>query len=170
MDFPDYKYTHVSPLARRLFTVRKRLDSFQIEGVTRVFFGSNFISVGIENTERWGEVKPEVYEAITDQFSKQAPLFTDEPEREDTKIHEDDSEAVQLIKKILETNIRPFVNEDGGDIEFQGFDEEEGIVRLAMKGSCAGCPSSSITLKNGIEKMLMYYVEEVKTVEAVDFE
>ena len=75
-----------------------------------------------------------------------------------------------MIKKILETNIRPFVNEDGGDIEFQGFDEEEGIVRLAMKGACAGCPSSSITLKNGIEKMLMYYVEEVKTVEAVDFE
>ena len=77
---------------------------------------------------------------------------------EDTMIHSDDSEAVQMIKEIMETRIRPFVQEDGGDITYRSFDEESGLVLIEMKGSCAGCPSSSITLKNGIEGMLKHYV------------
>ena len=82
----------------------------------------------------------------------------------------DDSEAVQMIKEIMETRIRPFVQEDGGDITYRSFDEDSGLVLIEMKGSCAGCPSSSITLKNGIEGMLKHYVQEVVTVEAVDAE
>ena len=77
---------------------------------------------------------------------------------EDTMILSDDSEAVQMIKEIMETRIRPFVQEDGGDITYRSFDEESGLVLIEMKGSCAGCPSSSITLKNGIEGMLKHYV------------
>lgn len=84
------------------------------------------------------------------------------------KINDDDSEPVILIKEILSARIRPVVQEDGGDIKFISFDEETGIVLLAMKGSCSGCPSSSVTLKGGIEKMLTHYVAEVKCVEAVD--
>ena len=97
-------------------------------------------------------------------------MFTEEVPAEDTMIHEDDSEAVQMIKEIMETRIRPFVQEDGGDITYRSFDEETGLVLIEMKGSCAGCPSSSITLKNGIEGMLKHYVQEVETVEAVDFD
>ena len=80
---------------------------------------------------------------------------------EDTQINEDDSEAVQMIKEIIETRIRPFVQEDGGDITYVDFAEEQGLVTIEMKGSCAGCPSSSVTLKNGIEGMLKHYVQEV---------
>jgi len=83
-------------------------------------------------------------------------------------IHPDDLEAVKLIKEIIATRVRPIVQDDGGDIKFIEFDQEKGIVYLAMKGSCSGCPSSSVTLKNGIEKMLMHYVAEVKSVEEVD--
>ena len=85
-------------------------------------------------------------------------------------INSDDSEAVQMIKEIVETRIRPFVQEDGGDITYLDFAEEEGLVTIQMKGSCAGCPSSSVTLKNGIEGMLKHYVEEVREVQAVDLE
>ena len=89
---------------------------------------------------------------------------------EDTVIHSDDSEAVQLIKELMETRIRPFVQEDGGDITYLDFDEDEGIVKIRMHGSCAGCPSSSVTLKNGIQGMLKHYVQEVKEVIAIDNE
>ena len=75
-----------------------------------------------------------------------------------------------IIKEIIEGRVRPFVQEDGGDIRYIGFDEEKGLVTLEMRGSCAGCPSSAVTLKNGIEKMLVHYVPEVKSVESVDFE
>ena len=84
-------------------------------------------------------------------------------------INEDDTEAVQMIKEIIETRVRPFVQEDGGDITYLSFAEDEGLVMVEMKGSCAGCPSSAVTLKNGIEGMLKHYVAEVKRVEAVDF-
>lgn len=97
-------------------------------------------------------------------------MFTEELPPEDTQINEDDSEAVQMIKEIIETRIRPFVQEDGGDITYVDFVEEQGLVTIEMKGSCAGCPSSSVTLKNGIEGMLKHYVQEVETVEAVDYE
>eukprot|EP01016_Furgasonia_blochmanni_P030513 TRINITY_DN3173_c0_g1_i5.p1 TRINITY_DN3173_c0_g1~~TRINITY_DN3173_c0_g1_i5.p1 ORF type:complete len:101 (+),score=32.51 TRINITY_DN3173_c0_g1_i5:65-367(+) len=93
----------------------------------------------------------------------------DRPQAEDTKINEDDSEVVAMIKEIIETRVRPVVQDDGGDITFREFDEKTGIVRLYMKGSCSGCPSSGVTLKNGIEKMLTHYIPEVKSCEAEDY-
>jgi len=160
-DFPHIRHTHVSPLARQLFG---------IDGVTRVFFAKDFISITKEDTLDWALLKPEVLGIITDHYTKGMPLFTEEPPPEDTVIHDDDSEAVQMIKEIIDTRIRPFVQEDGGDITYLDFIEDEGIVTIQMKGSCAGCPSSNITLKNGIEGMLKHYVSEVTSVEAVDFE
>jgi Fe-S cluster biogenesis protein NfuA len=103
-------------------------------------------------------------------FSSGAPLFKDGQDTsgaEDTRILDTDSEVVGMIKELLETRVRPAIQEDGGDIEFKGFEEADGIVRLKLKGSCRGCSSSSVTLKNGIERMLMHYVPEVKGVEQV---
>jgi Fe-S cluster biogenesis protein NfuA len=113
-------------------------------------------------------LKPLVFEAIMEQFSSNKPLFNDEPQPEDTRILETDSETVALIKEILDARVRPFVQEDGGDIKFIDFEEPEGRVLLEMRGSCTGCPSSAVTLKNGIEKLLTYYVPEVKVVDSVD--
>ena len=155
MDFSHIRFTHISPLARRIFSV---------EGVTRVFYGSDFVSIGKTDEEQWTVLRPLLLEILTDHFSKSLPLFTEERPPEDTQILEDDSEAVAMIKEIIETRIRPFVQEDGGDVAFHGFDEEDGVVHIAMKGSCSGCPSSNVTLKNGIENMLKHYVAEVQSV------
>jgi Fe-S cluster biogenesis protein NfuA len=103
-------------------------------------------------------------------FSSGAPLFRDGQEEsgaEDTRVLETDSEIVAMIKELLETRVRPAIQEDGGDIEYRGFEEGSGIVKLKLKGSCRGCSSSSVTLKNGIERMLMHYVPEVQSVEQV---
>jgi len=113
-------------------------------------------------------LKPQIYSAITEYFTDDKPLFTDEPQAEDTKVKEGDSEIVITIKEILETRVRPVVQEDGGDIVYQDFNEKTGTVTLQMRGSCSGCPSSSITLKHGIEKMLMHYIPEVRSVESLD--
>ena len=160
MDFSSIRYTHISPMARQLF---------QIDGITRVFFAKDFISVTKEDNLDWAHLKPEILGVITDHYTKGLPLFTEELPSDDTVIHSDDTEAVQMIKEIIETRVRPFVQEDGGDITFIDFDEEEGLVTVEMKGSCAGCPSSSVTLKNGIEGMLKHYVQEVQSVQAVDY-
>jgi Fe-S cluster biogenesis protein NfuA len=149
MDFSHMKYTHISPMARNLFG---------IDGITRVFYGKDFISVTKEELVQWEVLKPEILGVITDQYTKGLPLFTEELPPEDTAIHSDDTEAIQMIKEIIETRIRPFVQEDGGDITYLNFDEEEGLVTIEMKGSCAGCPSSAVTLKSGIESMLKHYV------------
>ena len=160
MDFSNIRYTTVSPLARQLF---------QVDGVTRVFFANDFISVTkIEDLE-WQLVKPEILSVITEHYTRGQPLFTEEMEDEnDLRINDDDSEAVQLIKEIISARVKPFVQEDGGDIKYVSFDEESGLVLIQMKGSCAGCPSSSVTLKNGIENMLKHYVAEVSEVRAVE--
>jgi Fe-S cluster biogenesis protein NfuA len=155
LDFSDIKFTHISPLARKLFGVN---------GINRVFYGSNFITITKLEEEEWTLLKPEIYSLITDHYTKGEPLFTDEPPASDTLIHDDDSEAVAMIKEIIDSRIRPFVQEDGGDVAFIEFDEETGQVYLLMKGSCAGCPSSGATLKNGIENMLKHYVAEVNEV------
>ena len=160
MDFSAMKFTHVSPMARKLFG---------IEGVNRVFYGKDFISVTKTEDVDWQVLKPEILGVITDHYSKGLPLFTEELPPEDTAILSDDSEAVQMIKEIIETRVRPFVQEDGGDITYLDFDEEKGLVTIEMKGSCAGCPSSAVTLKSGIEGMLKHYVQEVNSVEAVDY-
>eukprot|EP01018_Ginkgo_biloba_P019192 Gb_33509 [translate_table: standard] len=102
-----------------------------------------------------------------DFYTSGKPLFLDSKTAAsmDTAINEDDDETVAMIKELLETRIRPAVQDDGGDIEYRNFDPETGIVKLKMQGACSGCPSSSLTLKSGIENMLMHYVPEVKGVE-----
>ncbi|OEL30771.1 NifU-like protein 4, mitochondrial [Dichanthelium oligosanthes] len=153
-DFPNARAAMTSPLAKALFG---------IDGVTRVFFGSDFVTVTKSEETSWDYLKPEVFAAIMDFYSSGQPLFLDSNAAAsmDTAIHEDDSEIVAMIKELLETRIRPAVQDDGGDIEYRGFDPETGVVKLKMQGACSGCPSSSVTLKSGIENMLMHYVPEV---------
>jgi Fe-S cluster biogenesis protein NfuA len=158
-DFSNVRQAISSPLAVKLF---------EINGITRVFYGKDYISVGKKEMSDWGELKPLVIDVICDYFTKNLELFDTKPEAEDTKINENDSETVSMIKEIISARIRPVVQEDGGDIKFISYDEPSGTVYLQMKGSCSGCPSSSVTLKGGIEKMLVHYVSGVKNVEAVD--
>lgn len=157
-DFPNARSAMNSPLAKALFG---------IDGITRVFFGSDFITVTKSEEASWDFLKPEIFAAIMDFYSSGNPVFLDSSTAAsmDTAIHEDDSETVAMIKELLETRIRPAVQDDGGDIEYQGFDPDTGVVKLKMQGACSGCPSSSVTLKSGIENMLMHYVPEVKAVE-----
>ncbi|KAK1263740.1 hypothetical protein QJS04_geneDACA008638 [Acorus gramineus] len=157
-DFPNARSAMNSPLAKSLYG---------IDGVTRVFFGSDFVTVTKSEETSWDILKPEIFAAIMDFYSSGKPLFLDSQASAsmDTAIHEDDSEIVAMIKELLETRIRPAVQDDGGDIEYRGFDPETGIVKLRMQGACSGCPSSAVTLKSGIENMLMHYVPEVKSVE-----
>ncbi|CAN1174392.1 NifU-like protein 4, mitochondrial [Linum perenne] len=157
-DFPNARAALNSPLAKSLFG---------IDGIIRVFYGSDFVTVTKSDDMSWDLLKPEIFAAIMDFYSSGQPLFLDAQTAaaKDTAIHEDDSETVAMIKELLETRIRPAVQDDGGDIEYCGFDPETGIVKLRMQGACSGCPSSSVTLKSGIENMLMHYVSEVKGVE-----
>jgi len=157
-DFPNSRSAMSSPLANAIFA---------IDGVVRVFFGSDFVTVTKSDDVTWDLLKPEVFAVVMDFYSSGQPLFLDSQASaaKDTAIHEDDSETVAMIKELLETRIRPSVQDDGGDIEYCGFDTETGIVKLRMQGACSGCPSSSVTLKSGIENMLMHYISEVKGVE-----
>lgn len=158
-DFPNARAAMSSPLAKALFVV---------DGVERVFFGADFVTVTKSEEVSWDVLKPEIFGAIMDFYSTKQPLFYDaQSQASDTAIHEDDDETVQMIKELLETRIRPAVQDDGGDIEYRGFDPESGIVSLKMQGACSGCPSSAVTLKSGIENMLMHYVPEVKGVQEV---
>lgn len=147
-----------------------------IEGVLSVFYGPDFVSVQKSEDTPWSLIKPEVFSFIMEHFSSGKPLFkegsevSEDDEPEDTRILDSDSEVVAMIKDLLATRIRPSIMEDGGDLEYKGFDEEEGgtgLVTVRLKGSCRGCSSSAITLKSGIERMLMHYVPEVKGVEQV---
>ncbi|KAI0497232.1 hypothetical protein KFK09_020455 [Dendrobium nobile] len=157
-DFPNARTAMSSTLAKSIFA---------IDGTTRVFFGSDFLTVTKSDEASWDYLKPEIFAAIMDFYTSGSPLFLDSntAASKDTAINEDDSEIVAMIKELLETRIRPAVQDDGGDIEYRGFDEETGIVKLRMQGACSGCPSSSVTLKSGIENMLMHYIPEVKGVE-----
>lgn len=152
-------YTNVeaaahSPLARRLFAVG---------GVSGVFFGSDFVTVAKEDAVDWAVVKPRVLSAVMDHYSTGDIA----PEAEPAAAPAEDGDRVSTqIRELLDTRIRPMVANDGGDIIFRGF--EDGIVYLHMQGSCAGCPSSTATLKHGVENMLRYYIPEVQSVEAVD--
>lgn len=156
MEFPNRAAAASSPLAKALFA---------LDGVKLVYFTKNFISVNKDPDLNWEELKPAIFAAIVDFYSSGKPILTEEKPRSDTAIKEGDSEVVQAIKEILEDRIRPSVQQDGGDIEYRGF--EDGIVLLKMQGSCSGCSSSSVTLKNGIERMLMHYVPEVNGVVAI---
>jgi len=160
LDFPDWSHSHKSPLAKRLFS---------IEGVKSVFFGPNFITVTRPNEDvNWGILKPEIYEVIQEFFSvSNLPILTESAPSPDTIVDEDDDEIVAMIKELLDTRIRPTVMEDGGDIIYVGFDEATGVVQLQLQGSCSNCPSSQVTLKNGIQNMLKFYIPEITSVEEV---
>jgi Fe-S cluster biogenesis protein NfuA len=160
-DFPTAREGMRSPLARKLFS---------IDGVVSVFFGSDFVTVRKAESSEWPLLKPEVFAALMDFFASDQPVLLegDALARDDTAVHAGDSELVAMIKELLETRIRPAVAEDGGDIVFRGFDEERGVVTVKLLGSCSGCPSSSITLKSGIENMLKHYVPEVTSVEEAE--
>ncbi|GLC54783.1 NifU-like protein 5, mitochondrial [Pleodorina starrii] len=146
-----------SPLAKKLFSV---------DGITSVFFGSDFVTVTKRDEYSWPVLKPDIFAAIMDFYSTGEPLISDAAAlaASDTAIHPDDSEVVAMIKELLETRIRPAVQEDGGDIVFKGFEEDTGMVMVKLVGACSTCPSSTVTLKNGIENMLMHYIPEVKGV------
>mmetsp|Transcript_26929 Transcript_26929/g.37942 ORF Transcript_26929/g.37942 Transcript_26929/m.37942 type:complete len:282 (-) Transcript_26929:45-890(-) len=159
MNFPSAKSAHSSPLAKALF---------KVEGVKGVFFGSDFITVTKDSGVDWATLKPTIYSAIMSFFDSGQPVVTNEPAPQDTAITPEDDEVVAMIKEIIETRVRPAVQEDGGDIVYKGF--VDGVVFLKMQGSCSGCPSSAVTLKSGIEKMLMHWIPEVNGVVAVDDE
>ncbi|NWT03274.1 NFU1 protein, partial [Mionectes macconnelli] len=157
MEFSTPAAAFCSPLARQLF---------RIEGVKSVFFGPDFITITKESEDLdWNLLKPDIYAAIMDFFASGLPVVTDEAPRTDTAASEEDDEVVLMIKELLDTRIRPTVQEDGGDVIYKGF--EDGIVQLKLQGSCTSCPSSIITLKNGIQNMLQFYIPEVEGVEQV---
>ncbi len=144
-----------SPLAECLFGV---------DGVAAVFFGHDFITITKTHEQDWYVMKPALLGAIMEHFTAGKPVLTEAAlsDREDSG--EDDDEVVSQIKELLETRVRPAVAQDGGDITFHGFDQ--GVVYLEMRGACAGCPSSTATLKMGIENMLRHYIPEVVEVRA----
>ena len=149
-----------SPLAEKLFG---------IEGVAGVFFGSDFITVTKNDTE-WAHMRPAILGAIMEHYMSGAPILKSgapaaRSDDEGEFFAPEDAETVSTIKELLETRIRPAVAGDGGDITFKGF--RDGIVYLTMKGSCAGCPSSTATLKHGIQNLLRHFLPDVQSVEAV---
>ena len=158
LDFTDPERVEASPLARRLFAV---------EGVTGVFLGADFVTVTKAEGQDWYVLKPAVLGAIMEHYLSGDPVIEPDVELADeggAPSGEDDA-LVRQIRELIETRVRPAVAQDGGDIIFRGF--ERGVVYLHMRGSCAGCPSSTITLKNGIENLLRYYVPEVVEVRPV---
>ena len=157
-DFPTRENAARSPLARALFETPE---------VSRVFFGSDFISI-TKGDGDWKHLKPALLGVIMEHFTRDLPLIEGAVEEtDDASYGEGDPEVVAQIRELIDTRVRPAVAQDGGDIIFKGFDGSTGIVSLHMQGSCAGCPSSTMTLRNGIENMLRHYVPEVTAVQAV---
>jgi Fe-S cluster biogenesis protein NfuA len=155
LDFPDRDQAARSPLATRLFG---------IEGVTGVFLGGDFVSVSKHEGAQWYQLKPAVLAEIMDHFTAGEPVLLTEDTEDAAEAGDLDGIAGQ-IRELLDTRVRPAVAMDGGDITFEGF--EDGVVYLHLKGACAGCPSSTATLKSGIENMLRHYIPEVLEVRAV---
>ncbi len=138
---------------------------FALPGVSRVFLGGDFITVTKSDVESWTALKPAVLGAIMEHFVAGLPVIDGAGEDAAEDVLPEDAEIVEAIKELLDTRVRPAVAGDGGDIVFRGY--RDGIVRLHMQGACSGCPSSSATLKHGIENMLRHYVPEVRSVEQV---
>ncbi|MDG6093585.1 NifU family protein [Acetobacter sp. AN02] len=145
-----------SPLAEVLF---------DLPGVSRVFMGSDFVSVTKSDEADWAELKPEILSTLADHFAAGRPCVEDSQAVTEDPILPGDEEIVQQIKELLDTRVRPAVAGDGGDIVFRGY--RDGVVRLTMQGACSGCPSSGATLKHGVENMLRHYVPEIVSVEQV---
>lgn len=155
VDFKSREEAAKSPLAHKLF---------EIHGVKGIFFGADFITVSKEDAYDWPVLKPAILGTVMEHFVTHQPLFYEE--RISTLPKEEDDPLVIQIQELLDHRIRPAVAMDGGDIIFDRF--EEGIVYVRMQGACSGCPSSSATLKTGIENMLRHYVPEVLEVRAVE--
>ncbi|CAH8664159.1 unnamed protein product [Schistosoma rodhaini] len=158
-DFPSCTQSTSSPLARQLF---------RIEGVERVFFGPDFITITKNDDFEWAVIKPDVYATIMDFYSSGQPVVSEEKAQDLNKADDEEDETVLMIKELLDARIRPTVQEDGGDIIFKDF--KDGIVRLKLQGSCSSCPSSVVTLKNGVQNMLQFYIPDVLGVEQVEDE
>lgn len=164
-DFQDAEAAQASPLAQALMAV---------DGVERVYLGGDFLTVTKAETIEWPHVKPHILAAIMDHFTSGRPVLLEGGAVDDVGSDEapiayegDAADIVKELKEIIEARVRPAVARDGGDITFHSWDHEQGVVRLNMRGSCAGCPSSTLTLKQGIENMLRHYVPEVQRVEQV---
>jgi Fe-S cluster biogenesis protein NfuA len=163
-DLPDAESAEVSPLAKALF------DSGMVEGV---FYGRDFISVTAAPGVSWSDLEPLILETLLDHFVSQAPLFVAGSAAgihvadDDSSFEEDpeDEDIIDQIKELIETRVRPAVAQDGGDIAYKGY--RDGRLYLTMHGACSGCPSSTVTLKRGIESLIRHYVPEVESVEAV---
>jgi Fe-S cluster biogenesis protein NfuA len=154
VDMPNPESARLSPLAERLF---------QVEGVTGVFLGGDFITVTKRADKQWELLKPALLGIIMEHFIADRPVLSETVAA--TEEAAEDDEIVSQIKELLDTRVRPAVAQDGGDIVFRGF--ERGIVFVHLQGSCSGCPSSTATLRMGIENMLKHYVPEVMEVRAV---
>lgn len=158
-DFTSEEAAQVSPLAGRIF---------RVAGVRGVFLGSDFVTVTKEEATDWAHARPAIMGAIMEHFQSGQPVLTGAASSGHTTGGAEDGEdgaIIAQIKELLDTRVRPAVAQDGGDITFHGF--ERGVVYLHMQGACAGCPSSTYTLKMGIENLLRHYIPEVSEVRAV---
>ena len=164
-DFPNADAAEASPLAEAIFATG------MVDGV---YFGRDFVSVSAAPTVEWDQLEPEVLSILLDHFMLDAPLFKqgsaagievapDAP----LNIEEDpaDADIIDQIKELLDTRVRPAVAQDGGDIVYKGY--RDGKLYLGMQGACSGCPSSTVTLKRGVESLIKHYVPEVETIEAI---
>jgi Fe-S cluster biogenesis protein NfuA len=164
-DYSDVDAAAESPLAAAVFAV---------DGVERVYLGSDFLTVTKAEGIEWPHLKPHLLAAIMDHFTSGRAVLAgeggeagDNSEEADIAYEGEAADIVKEIKEIIDARVRPAVARDGGDITFHSWDHEHGVVKLNMRGSCAGCPSSTLTLKAGIENMLRHYVPEVTRVEQV---
>ena len=158
--FASREEATVSPLADALFG---------IDGVSALFFGSDFLTVrrDPEASLIWAELKPPILSAIMDFYSSGQPVLRETEVKSDIVYEGELGQIVAEIKDLLDTRVRPAVAQDGGDIEFDSFDLDSGTLYLHMRGACSGCPSSSATLRQGVESLMKHYVPEVKSIEAV---
>jgi Fe-S cluster biogenesis protein NfuA len=159
-EFRSQQDAEASPLAQSLFA---------IDGVSALFFGSDFLTVrrSPESSLIWAQLKPPILTAIMDFYTSGQPILREDAAKEEIVYEGELGQIVAEIKDLLETRVRPAVAQDGGDIEFDSFDLESGTLYLHMRGACAGCPSSSATLRQGVESLMKHYVPEVKAIEAV---
>jgi Fe-S cluster biogenesis protein NfuA len=157
-DFPSAEAAAKSPLAKRIFAAG---------GVTGVFFGTDFVTVTKAESVDWAHIKPQILGAIMEHFQSGQPVIDGDGSAAGGHAEHtgEDGDIVRQIKELLDTRVRPAVAQDGGDITFHGFDR--GVVYLHMQGACAGCPSSTLTLKMGIENLLRHYIPEVLEVRPV---
>jgi NFU1 iron-sulfur cluster scaffold homolog, mitochondrial len=161
-DYADADAAQASPLAAAVFAV---------DGVVRVYLGGDFLTVTKAEDVEWPHLKPHVLAAIMDHYTSGRDVVvegdSDNSEEADIAYEGEAADIVKEIKEIIDARVRPAVARDGGDISFHSWDHEHGVVKLNMRGACAGCPSSTLTLKQGIENMLRHYVPEVTRVEQV---